>query len=128
MVKSIGVSNYNSAQLAAVNWGSVKPTVNQCHMSIGSHDDDTIAYCAKNGTASNDASRSTSSSSFFFLGFFYILFLKKNKNNHYFGVFVARVDTDCLPLLIRPSKASNTRRTAQCDRAMGRHGPRSSYG
>eukprot|EP00729_Bicosta_minor_P002519 gene2519-14776_t len=49
MVKSIGVSNYNSAQLAAVNWGSVKPTVNQCHMSIGSHDDDTIAYCAKNG-------------------------------------------------------------------------------
>jgi len=49
MVKSIGVSNYKSAQLAAVDWGSVKPTVNQCHMSIGSHDDDTIAYCAKNG-------------------------------------------------------------------------------
>lgn len=49
MVKSIGVSNYDASQLAAVDWGSTKPTVNQCHMSIGQHDDETIAYCAKNG-------------------------------------------------------------------------------
>ena len=35
MVKTIGVSNYDSAQLGAVKWGATKPAVNQCHMSIG---------------------------------------------------------------------------------------------
>jgi len=51
LVKSIGVSNYDAAQLAAVSWGPVKPAVNQCHMSVGKHDDPTIDYCLKNGIA-----------------------------------------------------------------------------
>jgi diketogulonate reductase-like aldo/keto reductase len=51
MVTSIGVSNYNAAQLAAVDWGPTKPAVNQCHLSIGKADDATIEYCLKNGIA-----------------------------------------------------------------------------
>ena len=27
----------------------MKPVVNQCHLSVGQHDDDTIAYCIKEG-------------------------------------------------------------------------------
>ena len=48
-VRSIGISNYNAEQIAGVSWGSTKPAVNQCHMSVGSHDDATIAYCQQNG-------------------------------------------------------------------------------
>ena len=30
--------------IAGVDWGATKPAVNQCHLSIGQHDDATIAY------------------------------------------------------------------------------------
>ena len=49
MCRSIGVSNYKAADLQGVDWGGVKPVVNQCHLSVGQHDDDTIAYCIKEG-------------------------------------------------------------------------------
>jgi diketogulonate reductase-like aldo/keto reductase len=49
MVKSIGISNYKAADIQGVDWGETKPAVNQCHLSIGSHDDETIAYCIKEG-------------------------------------------------------------------------------
>jgi diketogulonate reductase-like aldo/keto reductase len=48
MVKSIGVSNYNAEQLKGVDWAGTVPAINQCHMSVGSHDDATIAYCLTN--------------------------------------------------------------------------------
>lgn len=49
MVKSIGISNYKAADIQGVDWGETKPAVNQCHLSIGQHDDETIAYCIKEG-------------------------------------------------------------------------------
>jgi len=49
MVKSVGVSNYDATQLAAVDWNGTVPSVNQCHMSVGQHDDATIAYCQQHG-------------------------------------------------------------------------------
>ena len=43
--RAIGVSNFLKADLdAALSLGGVGPSVNQCQMSIGSHDDETIAY------------------------------------------------------------------------------------
>ena len=42
------VTTLQAAQIAGVDWSGVQPTVNQCHMSVGQHDDVTIAYCAKN--------------------------------------------------------------------------------
>jgi len=49
LVTSIGVSNYDSTQLANVDWSGTVPAINQCHMSIGKHDDTTIAYCQAHG-------------------------------------------------------------------------------
>jgi diketogulonate reductase-like aldo/keto reductase len=60
LTRAIGVSNYNSAELASLE-GAV-PSINQCQMSVGpdnnhskgwpmppiAHDDATIAYCIKN--------------------------------------------------------------------------------
>ena len=46
MTRSIGVSNFNSVQLAEVMaTASVPIAANQCSMHIGGHDDDTIAFC-----------------------------------------------------------------------------------
>ena len=46
LTRSIGVSNYGAAELAPVlSAGGVPPALNQCQMSIGSHDDATIAFC-----------------------------------------------------------------------------------
>lgn len=58
LTRAIGVSNYNSSELAALS-GTV-PSVNQCQMSVGTastslpmpfiaHDDDTIKYCLSKG-------------------------------------------------------------------------------
>jgi len=47
LVKSIGVSNYNSAELATLT-GPV-PAVNQCEMSIQGYDNQTISYCQQHG-------------------------------------------------------------------------------
>merc|ERR1712146_407389 len=48
LTRAIGVSNYKSADLEALDQ-KVKPSVNQCQMGIKVHDDDTIAYCQRNG-------------------------------------------------------------------------------
>ena len=43
--RAIGVSNFAKADIDAVlALGGVGPSVNQCQMSVGSHDDETIAY------------------------------------------------------------------------------------
>ena len=47
IVKSIGVSNFNAAQLAEIK--GTKPAANQCYMTMGKHDQATIEYCIKNG-------------------------------------------------------------------------------
>ena len=46
LTRSIGVSNYVASDLAPVlAAGGKPPALNQCQMSIGSHDDATIAFC-----------------------------------------------------------------------------------
>jgi diketogulonate reductase-like aldo/keto reductase len=47
LVRSIGVSNYNAAELSALK-GTV-PAVNQCEMSIQGYDNATIQYCQSKG-------------------------------------------------------------------------------
>jgi len=50
LTRAIGVSNFNSSDLdAVISVGGAKPAVNQCQMSIGSHDDATIAYTKQLG-------------------------------------------------------------------------------
>jgi len=49
LTRSIGVSNYDTKDLTAIASVGVKPAVNQCRMTIKSHDDATIAYCKANG-------------------------------------------------------------------------------
>jgi len=48
LTRSIGVSNYNAAQLAALKTTTTKPAVNQCRMGVDYHDETTISYCQKN--------------------------------------------------------------------------------
>jgi len=46
LTRAIGVSNYGKKDLDAVlSLGGTPPAVNQCQMSVGSHDDETISYC-----------------------------------------------------------------------------------
>ena len=46
LTRAIGVSNYAASDIDEVlAVGGVPPAVNQCQMSIGSHDDATIKYC-----------------------------------------------------------------------------------
>jgi diketogulonate reductase-like aldo/keto reductase len=46
LARAVGVSNYARKDLAALLAGGGEvPAVNQCLMSIGSHDDATIAFC-----------------------------------------------------------------------------------
>ena len=46
LTRSIGVSNYEAKELNEIfAVGGVRPALNQCQMSIGSHDDATIAFC-----------------------------------------------------------------------------------
>jgi diketogulonate reductase-like aldo/keto reductase len=46
LTRAIGVSNYKPSDLTAVlSLGMGTPSVNQCSMSIGNHDDTTIAFC-----------------------------------------------------------------------------------
>jgi len=47
LVKSIGVSNYNAAELAALP--APIPAINQCEMSIEGYDNVTLNYCQANG-------------------------------------------------------------------------------
>jgi diketogulonate reductase-like aldo/keto reductase len=47
LTRAIGVSNYATADLEALK--GPKPSVNQCRMSVETHDDDTIAYCQAHG-------------------------------------------------------------------------------
>ena len=48
--RAIGVSNYKQPQLAALlAEATTKPAVNQCELSVGHHDDETIAYCKAQG-------------------------------------------------------------------------------
>jgi len=49
LTRSIGVSNYNSAQLKALQTTTTKPALNQCRMGVEFHDEDTIKYCQQNG-------------------------------------------------------------------------------
>ena len=50
LTRAIGVSNYNSSQLEELlAMAGVPPALNQCQMSIGSHDDATINFCRKHG-------------------------------------------------------------------------------
>jgi len=44
--RAIGVSNFNASELAALlETAAVTPAVNQCKLSVGAHDDVTIAFC-----------------------------------------------------------------------------------
>lgn len=46
LTKSIGLSNFNQKQIEAVmEIATIKPAVNQCSMSVKTHDDATINYC-----------------------------------------------------------------------------------
>ena len=46
LTRAIGVSNYGKKDLDAIlSIGGTPPAVNQCQMSIGSHDDETISCC-----------------------------------------------------------------------------------
>ena len=46
LTRAIGVSNYKTSDLNAVlSLGMGTPSVNQCSMSVGNHDDVTIAFC-----------------------------------------------------------------------------------
>jgi 2,5-diketo-D-gluconate reductase A len=48
LARAVGVSNYQVTDLEALlRNGAPAPAVNQCQMSIGSHDDATIAFCQK---------------------------------------------------------------------------------
>merc|ERR1712190_457661 len=47
LTRAIGVSNYNSKQLAALP--KPVPAVNQCQMGVKKHDDATISYCQEHG-------------------------------------------------------------------------------
>merc|ERR1711957_1080383 len=50
LTRSIGVSNFGVSDLKEVlAAGGVQPAINQCQMSIGSHDDETIAFCEAQG-------------------------------------------------------------------------------
>ena len=50
LARAIGVSNFKEADIDAVAaMGGTVPAVNQCRMSVGSHDDSMIAYCASIG-------------------------------------------------------------------------------
>lgn len=50
LTRAIGVSNFNIGDINAVlAMGGVPPAVNQCRMSVGFHDDATIAHCAAHG-------------------------------------------------------------------------------
>jgi len=50
LTRAIGVSNYKADQLEALlATATVKPAVNQCLLSIGHHDDETIAYSQQHG-------------------------------------------------------------------------------
>lgn len=48
LTRAIGVSNYNSTNLANLKF-NVKPALNQCRMGVEYHDEATIGYCQKNG-------------------------------------------------------------------------------
>jgi len=52
LTRSIGISNFNSAQIEELmKTATVTPAVNQCDMGVANHDDATIKYCqAKNIT------------------------------------------------------------------------------
>ena len=44
--RAIGVSNFNATELAALlETAKTTPAVNQCSLSVGNHDDATIAFC-----------------------------------------------------------------------------------
>jgi 2,5-diketo-D-gluconate reductase A len=47
LTRAIGVSNYNSKQIAALP--APVPAVNQCGMGVKHHDDNTISYCQNHG-------------------------------------------------------------------------------
>ncbi len=50
LARAIGVSNYEVFDLEQIlSLGKPTPAVNQCLLSVGAHDDDTIKYCKKNG-------------------------------------------------------------------------------
>lgn len=50
LTRSVGVSNFDVNEMKEVlAAGGVPPAVNQCQMSIGSHDDATIAFCQDHG-------------------------------------------------------------------------------
>mmetsp|Transcript_1898 Transcript_1898/g.4766 ORF Transcript_1898/g.4766 Transcript_1898/m.4766 type:complete len:282 (-) Transcript_1898:34-879(-) len=49
LTKSIGVSNFAASDLEALDFNGNTPAVDQCHMSVQSHDDTTIAYCQQHG-------------------------------------------------------------------------------
>ena len=53
LTRAIGVSNFAVADLQAIldMDNATTPAVNQCQMSVGSHDDATIAFCQKNNIA-----------------------------------------------------------------------------
>lgn len=50
LTRAIGVSNYNAKQLGGLlQKATHKPVVNQCHLSIGTHDDQGIAFSQQHG-------------------------------------------------------------------------------
>jgi 2,5-diketo-D-gluconate reductase A len=50
LTRSIGVSHFTHAQLdSIISLGKGVPSVNQCALSIGNHDDATIKYCKAKG-------------------------------------------------------------------------------
>ena len=53
LTRAIGVSNFGVDDLQAILdlGNATTPAVNQCQMSVGSHDDATIAFCKQNNIA-----------------------------------------------------------------------------
>ena len=50
LCRSIGVSHFTQAQLdSIISLGKGVPSVNQCALSVGNHDDATIRYCKAKG-------------------------------------------------------------------------------
>ena len=50
LTRSIGVSHFTQAMLEGIlSLGMGQPAVNQCQLSVGSHDDATIAFCKSKG-------------------------------------------------------------------------------
>ena len=50
LTRAIGVSNFNASDVGVIlNAGLTTPSVNQCELSVGYHDDETVHFCLEHG-------------------------------------------------------------------------------